>query len=176
VKIRGSKVLIVLATAVISSLVTSLLIYFVFLRNQPGFNGSKDYSVVETSLRIHWSDYKIIEEVKTSSMSSAGYDKMFLYATVGSAMHETYNVTISLSYVAWATKWADEHRWQYAGPEMLNIPIRVNGGTAQTDYQYINEGCCINIKAPYFGLYFEVTNATIPTGWADISVTAYLTN
>ena len=68
-RIRGSKVLTVLVTAVISSLVTSLLIYFVFLRNQPGFNGPKDYSVVESSLRIHWSDYKITGEAQTSSMS-----------------------------------------------------------------------------------------------------------
>lgn len=165
----------VLVTAVISSLVTSLLFYFIFLRNQPGFDGSKDFSVVETSLRIHWSDY--VGKVQTSSMSAEGYDKMFLYASVGSAMNDTYNVTISLSYIAWATNWlTGEHRWQYAGPEFLSIPIRVNGRTAQTDYQYINDGCSISIKAPYFGLYFEVTNSTIPYGWADISVTAYLTN
>jgi hypothetical protein len=119
---------------------------------------------------ITWSSYGAIESFH---VYCKGYSRLFVYATVDSALFGAYNVTVTMYAIHWAPGGVPSYREDTSG--YLTFTADISGSGIFVPLQTVDDSQAIMVKASSCYLYFQITS-NVPSGWITLRVTPYLRN
>jgi hypothetical protein len=106
------------------------------------------------------------------AVNCGGFSRLYVYATVDSAVIGDYSFNVSLYAVQWNPGGVPSY-YEYRAGDFLWFTGEISGSSKSVPVVLVGEA--ITVKASQCILYFYV-QSDVPSGWINLRVTPYLRN
>ncbi|MGB9135423.1 MAG: hypothetical protein WCC63_07590, partial [Candidatus Bathyarchaeia archaeon] len=120
-------------------------------------------------MNVSWLGYDAYDLLP---VTCGGFSRLYVYATVDSAVTGTYSFNVSLYAVQWNPGGLPSY-YEYRAGDFLWFSGEISGSSISVPVQLVGDG--ITVKASQCILYFYL-ESDVPSGWINLRVTPYLRN